>query len=85
MTQQTATDTLFEELAHRENNGIDVTLLWRRTDNHLSVYVVDDRTGAVYEISVRPHQALDAFEHPFAYLSSDRTTMLAPSARVSGP
>jgi hypothetical protein len=55
------------ELAHRQNDGIDVALLWDRDANVLTVAVTDARTNEAFEISVGDRRPLDVFEHPFAY------------------
>ena len=54
------------ELACRSNNGIDVRLLWSPDDGTLAV-TVDDVTGESFELVVEPAEALDVFEHPYAY------------------
>jgi hypothetical protein len=54
------------ELDHRQSNGIDVTLSWCPIGGELFVTVVDD-AGDSFEIAVEPHEALDVFQHPFAY------------------
>jgi hypothetical protein len=58
---------LREELDYRESDGIEVSLLWSRDDGSLAVAVRDGRTGERFELPVEPEQALDAFQHPFAY------------------
>ena len=56
------------ELDHRVNDGIDVRLLWRRSDNRALVAVSDARRGEAFTIEVGASQrALDVFLHPFAY------------------
>jgi hypothetical protein len=55
------------ELAHRTNDGIDVTLYWHPDTDQLSVCVSDQRRGANFEIEPEPPNALDAFYHPYAY------------------
>ena len=55
------------ELAHREHDGVEVTLLWHPADNHLSVVVVDRTNDAAFELVVDPDEAMDVFEHPYAY------------------
>ena len=55
------------ELAHRESDGIDVSLRWSSMDNRLTVAVADERTGDAFELTAHPENALDAFYHPFAY------------------
>jgi hypothetical protein len=55
------------ELAHRSNDGIDVTLFWQPDTDELSVCVCDQRRGAYFEIEPEPADALDAFYHPYSY------------------
>ena len=55
------------ELAHRSNDGIDVTLFWHPHTDELTVCVSDQRRGAYFEIGIEPHNALDAFYHPYSY------------------
>jgi len=55
------------ELDRREGDGIEVSLLWRKDGNVVSVAVHDDRTGDNFELVVPPDRARDAFAHPFAY------------------
>jgi len=57
----------FEELAHRENDGIEVSLLWNRHDNRLSVFLCDTRRNELLELAVSPAEALDVFHHPYAF------------------
>ncbi len=53
----TATDTSrFDELDYRENDGIQVSLVWSRDDNRLAVLVVDTKTDETFELSVRPER-----------------------------
>ena len=55
-------------LAKRENAGIQVTLLWAQDTNSVAVLVHDDSTDDEFEMSVEPGaNALDTFEHPYAY------------------
>lgn len=55
------------ELAHRQNDGIEVTLLWSRNDDSVVVHVRHQRTGKRFELPVEPDRALDAYYHPFSY------------------
>ena len=59
-----------EELAHRRNHGLDVTLFWSKADDEVTVEVVDERMGEVFEIRARRECALDAFHHPYAYAAA---------------
>jgi hypothetical protein len=60
------------ELAHRSNDGIDVTLFWHPDTNELTVCVSDQRRGAYFEIEPEANNALDAFYHPYAHVSLSR-------------
>ena len=55
-----------QELARREGDGLDVTLLWFGADT-LVVFVCDSRNGTYMEIPAEPHCALDVYYHPIAY------------------
>jgi hypothetical protein len=57
------------ELAHRSNDGIDVTLFWHPGTEDVTVCVCDQRRGAYFEIAPDPTDALDAFYHPYSYTS----------------
>jgi hypothetical protein len=67
MTGRTDTISRFKELDYRENDGIEVSLLWSRIDNSLSVRVVDRKTDEKFRLAVRADEAMDVFRHPFAY------------------
>ena len=55
------------ELAHRTNDGIEVTLFWTKFTDRVSLEVLDARSGAMLEFDVDRHVALDAFRHPYVY------------------
>jgi hypothetical protein len=59
-----------KELAHRENNGIAVTLFWHTRSNRLSVSVYDWHNGDWFELDACPRNAMDVFEHPYAYAAA---------------
>jgi hypothetical protein len=61
--------TIRTELAHRSDNGIDVTLVWVRGSgcDATIVCVCDRRDGAYFEIPTEPRLALDVYHHPFVY------------------
>jgi DNA-binding CsgD family transcriptional regulator len=55
-------------LAERKNAGIQVTLLWAEDTNAVAVLVRNDGSDEQFELSVVPGtDALDTFEHPYAY------------------
>jgi hypothetical protein len=55
------------ELDHRVGDGFEVRLLWGGDDGALKVVVDDWRTDEHFEIAARADNALDVFQHPFAY------------------
>ena len=56
------------ELAHRSSNGLDVSLIWARSTNTVSVCVYDELYDEEFEIEVAPGTSpLAVFTHPFAY------------------
>lgn len=62
------TEVEFRELMRRRNGGLEVALRWHPESDSVSIEVVDDGTGEQHEVEVPRAQALDAFEHPFAYV-----------------
>lgn len=62
---------LLQELAHRSTNGIEVSLLWSRRNDTVSVFVADGRSGNTLRIDARRDNALDVFNHPYAYAAAD--------------
>jgi hypothetical protein len=58
------------ELAHRVTSCVEVTLFWRKFDNALTLRLAEVATGIEFEFGVEPEHALDAFNHPYAYLPS---------------
>ena len=63
----TTQEHLFEELDYREADGIEVSLLWSRGHDGLTVYVNDTKTGDTFELAVRAEEAREIFQHPFVY------------------
>jgi hypothetical protein len=75
------------ELDYRRGAEVEVSLLWHRHTNQLSVTVRDNGTGEVLEIPVAADRALHAFRHPYAYATSigvgyASTAALTPRADV---
>jgi hypothetical protein len=56
-----------KELAYRENDGVAVTLAWHTTSNRVTVSVVDRRSDEAFDLEVDPVDALEVFNHPYAY------------------
>jgi hypothetical protein len=63
-----ATKNGYEEIAHRASTFIEVSLLWRQADNSVLLRLVEVANRVEFELHVRPEDALDAFNHPYAYL-----------------
>jgi hypothetical protein len=61
------TDSTLTELHHRSADGIEVSLLWSRLTNALTVAVEDSRSGQSFVLPAPAEKALDVFEHQFAY------------------
>ena len=55
------------ELAHRGSGGIDVYLFWNEPTGRVTVGVLDLRGDDSFEFEVDGRDALDAFNHPYAY------------------
>jgi hypothetical protein len=86
MANTNTTQQPYRELAHRENDGVEVVLFWHRPTDELTVTVSDERKGASFELPAEPHQALDVFNHPYAYAAFQGLTHQeardAPGARA---
>jgi hypothetical protein len=55
------------ELADRHSNDLDVALFWGRRSGRLWVLVKHRRSGRTARIDATTSNALDVFNHPFAY------------------
>ena len=67
----TSSNMEMRELDHRNNDGIDVTLVWNSETNGVLVVVADERRGNAFTLDVAAADALDAFHHPYAYFRGD--------------
>jgi hypothetical protein len=56
-----------KELAYRNQNGLEVTLLWDSTSNEVCVNVIDHLDDTGFRLPIAGQLALDAFHHPYAY------------------
>jgi hypothetical protein len=59
--------TQIVELADRHSLDLDVALFWGRRSGRLWVDVTHRRSGRVARISATPANALEVFNHPFAF------------------
>jgi hypothetical protein len=55
------------ELAQRASDGFVVSLYWNETTNLVTVEVLDTGFSEGFEFAVEGRDALDAFNHPYAY------------------
>jgi hypothetical protein len=63
-------DTAIVELDYRQGGGFEVALLWHRDIEAVSLTIRDSRSGQSLEVPVAHDQAMQAFNHPFAYAAS---------------
>jgi hypothetical protein len=68
------------ELAQRQNDGIEVSLLWTRSNGSITVAVRHLATEESFELDVDPALALDAFYHPFAFAARRQPELLDVAA-----
>ena len=57
------------ELAQRRSGVDEVLLLWHPGSDRLELSVHDVTTGAGFQLEVAADNAIDAFYHPYAYVS----------------
>jgi hypothetical protein len=55
------------DLAARTSEDVDVVLLWSRRSGRVWVTVTHRASGRTARINATPANALDVFNHPFAY------------------
>ena len=65
------------ELAHRINDGIEVTLFWSKPSSRVTIAVLDTRSDEAFEFEVDGSAALAAFNHPYAYAATRPARNLA--------
>ncbi len=57
----------WQELASRDGDGLEISLLWSKAADRGKVTVTDARLDESFELDVAGAEALAAFHHPFAY------------------
>ena len=67
------------ELAHRTGEEIEVTLLWTKSTNRVTIAVADTHSREELEFEVDASRALDAFNHPYAYAATMRVHSAQPT------
>jgi hypothetical protein len=71
----------WRELAIREADGLIVALLWSDEAQRVEVVVTDTWLHRQIELTVACDRALDAFRHPFLYVSSETAVVLPAGDR----
>jgi hypothetical protein len=66
------------ELAHRSNDGINVTLSWHPPSGTVTVRVTDHRAAASFEFDPPAGEALQAFHHPYVYAAARGVSRAVP-------
>jgi hypothetical protein len=57
----------WQELASRDGDGLEISLLWSKAADRVKVTVADSRLDESFELDIAGAEALAAFHHPFAY------------------
>jgi hypothetical protein len=73
MAMCTTSEITIRELDRRSTGGIDVRLLWNPRKNSVLVAVDDERSGDRFAFEVDGADALEAFQHPYAYAAPPRS------------
>jgi hypothetical protein len=58
------------DLATRESGTLHVTLLWSPGDEFVTISVRDPGIGEPFDLVVAARDALEVYNHPFAYAAS---------------
>ena len=60
------------DLAERHSNDLDVVLMWDRSPEGFWVLVTHRASGRTGRITASAENALDVFNHPFAYAGQEQ-------------
>ena len=72
-----------KELNHRVGEGLEVSLLWSPESGQLAVVVIDESGGEEFALEVEPGEAMEVFQHPYAYATSRRLEFRRPLASLA--
>lgn len=72
------------ELAHRTGDGIAVTLFWTKSTDRVTIAVFDSHIDERLEFDVSGRDALDAFNHPYAYAATRCSDIPSTDHATSG-
>ena len=74
-----------QELDFRSSDGLEVSLLWDPETSRVTVSVFDLKTGDDFEIEVSGAEAMDAFQHPYAYAASSGVHLVSGAGQAPVP
>jgi hypothetical protein len=73
------------ELAQRLSGTVEVLLLWQPEIDRVELAIRDLATGVSFHLEVAPEDAIDAFNHPYAYASRRTPVRLHGRAPLRRP
>jgi hypothetical protein len=76
------TPSAVRELDYRNNDHVEVRVLWNSLTDSLAIRVHEAAYGESFEFDVAPAHALEAFRHPFAYGGSGHDPRSRPPEHV---
>jgi hypothetical protein len=71
------------ELAQRLSGTVEVLLLWHPEIDRVELSIRDPATGADIQIEVAPGNAIDAFNHPYAYAARSKNSYRVARAETT--
>jgi hypothetical protein len=71
------------DIASRSSGGIEVALIWNREDESLVVFAYDATSEETLAIDVSGAEAVEVYEHPFAYAHRSARAAARRLVRVS--
>jgi hypothetical protein len=81
MTRRLSFDHTPKMLASRRSGTTDIALFWSKRKHRAAVAVDDEATGEHFELEVNSDDdALDLYNHPYAYAASRHVTADARAA-----
>ena len=72
-------DNSERELDFRASDGVEIALLWSQCDERLIVQVIDTKLADSFRLEVDPTEAVDVFQHPYAYAAFRGVEYIEPS------
>jgi hypothetical protein len=73
----------WRELAQRVSGTIEVVLLWCAEGDRVELSVRDRATGTEFHVDVARGDALDAFDHPYAYAAAHTSSCHAERSEAT--